>query len=196
MQLLEFIRQLENKNLLKFDILGGSDESFNNRFRIQKLVFIAKYFGLVSEYNYRIYLHGPYSSQLADDYFNLAKHINSNNMNKEINDNRFDKEDFFDFVQNRDDEWLEACSTMLSLADVYSTKEVLLSKVCEIKAHIHEDKINQVFSELNSKGIIKFGKKDKVTDLTLMDELQNSSSEFKDIYEKLGKEVYGYNFSM
>ncbi len=196
MQLLEFIKQLENKDLLKFDILGGSDESFNNRFRIQKLVFIAKYFGLDSEYNYRIYLHGPYSSRLADDYFNLAKHNNPNNFNKEINDNKFKKEDFFNFVQNRDDEWLEACSTILSLADVYSTKEDLLNKVYEIKAHIPKSKISQVFSELDNRNIIKFGKNDKVTDSSLMDELRYSSSEFKDIYEKMGEEVYGYNFSM
>ncbi len=196
MQLLEFIKQLENKNLLKFNILGDSDESFNNRFRIQKLVFLARYFGLDFEYNYRIYLHGPYSSRLADDYFKLAKDVNPDNINKKINDNQFKKDEFFSFVQNRDDEWLEACSTLLSLADVYSTKEDLLSRVYEIKAHIPKSKINQVFSELDSRGIIKFGKNDKVTDLSLMDELRYSSLEYKSLYEKLGKEVYGYNFSM
>lgn len=38
------------------------------RIKIQKFVFLAKYFGWNNTYSYNMYHHGPYSPVLSDDY--------------------------------------------------------------------------------------------------------------------------------
>lgn len=43
---------------------------FNFRLKVQKFVFIAKYFGWNHTYKYNLYIRGPYSSALADEYYN------------------------------------------------------------------------------------------------------------------------------
>ena len=44
--LANFIKFLENNDLMQFDIIGDGDERFSNRFRIQKCVFLAREMGL------------------------------------------------------------------------------------------------------------------------------------------------------
>lgn len=68
-----FIQELEDRGLLEFDILNDDEHSFTNRFMIQKYVYLARYFGLDMDYYLGMYLHGPYSKGLADDYYELAK---------------------------------------------------------------------------------------------------------------------------
>ncbi|MDR2545424.1 MAG: hypothetical protein LBD03_07810 [Methanobrevibacter sp.] len=54
-----------------------STNNFNDRLKLQKYVFIAKYFGFNHAYNYNLYIRGPYSSDLADDYYNLLNTENN-----------------------------------------------------------------------------------------------------------------------
>lgn len=56
-----FIKFLESKGLVEFDIVGDSDECFVNRVKLQKYVYIAQRFGLELPYKHSIYLYGPYS---------------------------------------------------------------------------------------------------------------------------------------
>jgi uncharacterized protein YwgA len=42
-----------------------------NRIKVQKLVYFGKKFGLPLHYDFDFYLYGPYSSELADDYYNI-----------------------------------------------------------------------------------------------------------------------------
>ena len=53
------------------NILG----SLSSRIRLQKIVFLLASSGLVkelAEYRFTLYVHGPYSPGLADDYYRLA----------------------------------------------------------------------------------------------------------------------------
>ena len=43
---------------------------FDFRLKVQKFVYIAKYFGWKHSYKYSLYIRGPYSSTLADEYYN------------------------------------------------------------------------------------------------------------------------------
>ena len=43
---------------------------FNFRLKVQKFVYISKYFGWNHSYKYILYIRGPYSSALADEYYN------------------------------------------------------------------------------------------------------------------------------
>ena len=64
-------------NLVK-DSLSFSDaedfankirNDFNFRLKVQKFVYIAKYFGWNHSYKYILYIRGPYSSALVDEYY-------------------------------------------------------------------------------------------------------------------------------
>lgn len=44
-------------------------DDFDDRVKLQKLVYFAIDFGFEPEYEYSIYLHGPYSPSLAEDYY-------------------------------------------------------------------------------------------------------------------------------
>jgi uncharacterized protein YwgA len=94
---------------------------FNNRLKIQKYVYLSKYYGLDLHYVYDMYLHGPYSRQLASDYYSIAH--NHEKYNDKINTHI--REQFFELVKDKDIEWLdiewldiewlEAASTLISL---------------------------------------------------------------------------------
>ena len=49
--LASFIKFLEGKDLVKFDIDGDSDECFENRQKLQKYVYIAQRWGLDLPYS-------------------------------------------------------------------------------------------------------------------------------------------------
>jgi len=58
---------------LILDTLGipNKVESFNQRKKIQKLIYLLKAWGVNLGYHYGWYLYGPYSPSLARDYFEL-----------------------------------------------------------------------------------------------------------------------------
>ena len=109
-----FIDLLERRGLMRFDILGEDEQNFKNRFMIQKYVYLAKYFGLDMGYGFSMYLHGPYSKTLLDDYYELAE---SEAMDEAVGFpitrtsdlNGLDQASFSNFVDRRDlRKWLEA----------------------------------------------------------------------------------------
>jgi len=58
-------------NLLSFLVkkFGISNSSFNDRIISQKMIFILQEMGLGTNYNFKWYLYGVYSSELAQDIF-------------------------------------------------------------------------------------------------------------------------------
>jgi uncharacterized protein YwgA len=151
-----FIEMLEDRKLVRLDTVDGTKEDhFENRFKIQKYVFLAGYFDLDMEYHYNVYIHGPYSSELADDYYELAKEHNSRIYPKALPDS-FDTKGFYEFVADKNLEWLEVASTLLSLNKSFTDKSSLLDRITNMKDHIPRDKIKDILSELEQKGFIKY----------------------------------------
>ncbi|MDF2737053.1 MAG: hypothetical protein K0S93_909 [Nitrososphaeraceae archaeon] len=149
-----FIHKLEDNGLLTFKVIGDSDEHFNNRLKIQKYVYLAKYFGLDLGYDFDMYLHGPYSSRLTSSYYNVAR--NTTNLNSITGnlDNTFREREFFDYIGNKDKEWLEVASTLLELSNHYSDKECLIEKTLNAKPHIEKDKVNEIVRELEKSNLL------------------------------------------
>ena len=147
-----FVKTLENRGLLDFNILGESEEHFNNRLKIQKYVYLVKYYGLDMSYDYNTYLHGPYSQQLAWDYYSLAKNPGKydNAMNATIRDQ------FFELVGNRDTEWFEVASTLLSLHEYFRDRESLSNRTANMKERIPIETIQSVLNELEHLKLITF----------------------------------------
>ncbi|MCR8454650.1 MAG: hypothetical protein NDP13_06660 [Crenarchaeota archaeon] len=107
-----FIRFLKDRLGYVFNV----KEEFDKRFLLQKYVFLAKYFGLDLEYDYSLYIYGPYSRELADDYYELAC---LETLPKTDLPSRFDAEGFIELVRGRDAMWLEVAASILTVLEKY-----------------------------------------------------------------------------
>jgi hypothetical protein len=70
---------------LRFLELRPNIQSYRWRFLIQKTVYLAQALGLPTDYVFTIYVAGPYSPQLACDYFAQANKIGSLETNYDLN---------------------------------------------------------------------------------------------------------------
>lgn len=110
-----FLKWMEKEGLADpSNITKDDNDGFNTRFRIQKCVFVAQRLGLDRTYRYNLYLHGPYSPSLSQDYYKAA--------NGEIGDDdggadlEFDREAVLKIMGNGDD-WLELATTLVDLME-------------------------------------------------------------------------------
>jgi uncharacterized protein YwgA len=155
-----FIHALEDRGLLKFDILGNGERSFDNRFMIQKYVYLARYFNLEMGYGFSMYLHGPYSRSLADDYYDLAideameAEFGPGSVSRTSDLNGLQVNTFFEFVNGRDREWLEAATTLLSLSRHFTDRRRLLERTTNMKDHIPEGRIESILRTLEKNGLV------------------------------------------
>jgi uncharacterized protein YwgA len=146
-----FIKFLENKNLLTFDVLGDTEENFLNRLKIQKYAFLAKFYGLDLSYSHSMYKRGPYSPSLAVKYYELAE--NSKMYEKEAMESlpkSFDATNFTNLVKSRDTNWLEIATTILEQKSRFDNENELVRHVECIKCDYSLDYINKVFKDLKS----------------------------------------------
>lgn len=150
-----FVKALADRDLVRFDIVGDSEENFDNRLKLQKYVFLAERYGLHLGYNHSMYLRGPYSSSLTDDYYDLARSNAVDALNGSFPPS-FNQLGFFNLVNNKDVEWLEAAATLLSLRESFSDKTCLLERTKNMKDHISGEKIESALRELEEHGLITF----------------------------------------
>lgn len=125
---------------------------FNHRLMLQKYIYLAGYFGLNHNYSYNLYIRGPYSSKLAEDYYDLD--VDSNKL--ELDD--FDKKGFRNFIKDKSIFWLEATTTILTLYKNYKVlyeeadlKEAILVKTKSLKPYIDDEIINESYKEISEK---------------------------------------------
>jgi len=149
-KLLPFMKFLEREAGFDFDI-----EKFEHRLMLQKYVFISKFFGFNLGYSYSIYLRGPYSPALADDYYKLADFYSSydEDYTKELGG--LNTEKFLKVIEGKEGKWLEIAATILSVYESYRIKywgaeliERVISTSCDIKSATEAEKIYYVFDEL------------------------------------------------
>lgn len=152
-----FIKTLEDKGIMNFDILNDDSKSFDTRIRLQKYVYLAKHFGWDLGYNHSLYLHGPYSSTLADDYYAIAK---SNRLSKVDNNTVKEKTktfaNYLRFINKKDTEWLESAATLLSLSNYFKDRPCLLDRTMNMKDHIPKNTIKSALKTLEKLQLIKF----------------------------------------
>ncbi len=124
-----------------------NDEGFINRLKIQKCVYLAKYYGLDLGYEYNMYIYGPYSTELSNDYYSIINNIKD--YNKEVNEG-FDSMNFLGVVKDKDAEWLEVAVTLLDLHVEYGREiEKLITRVYVMKdSRYSKEYIKSVYEEL------------------------------------------------
>ncbi|MCX6685616.1 MAG: hypothetical protein NTV10_03030 [Methanoregula sp.] len=152
-ELSSFINFLHKEIEFNFNL-----NSFDCRFRLQKFVFLAKFFGWHNDYSYGIYLRGPYSQDLAAHYYSFKK-IDIRSV-PTIELTTFDKKAFLNLIRNKEDLWLEAAATIISMMDSYKVhykgddlKTKVLERVIDLKDEIPRSVINTVYQDLSSAGI-------------------------------------------
>ncbi len=143
-RLAKFIQFLEDENLAKFDIDGEGERQFENRFLIQKYVYLAKKFGLDLPYDYDIYMCGPCSSALTKTYCSMARNGNvylladSSSLGAS-----FDAEGFLKAIRDKDKRWLEIATTLIDCSDRYKDRKDLV----EITKYMRDDEEDLLVSK-------------------------------------------------
>ncbi len=100
------------------DLKGDSPINFENRVKLQKIVYILeKFFGNeIFDYEYNVYLRGPYSKDLAKDYFNITR----KDLNKKVELKYGNVEKVREIIKklkNLDSFELEIMATLLSIRE-------------------------------------------------------------------------------
>ncbi|MBC7218602.1 MAG: hypothetical protein H5T49_00490 [Hadesarchaea archaeon] len=136
-----FLAFLKEKINFNFD-----KDCFEDRIKLQKYVHIARSCGLDLGYKFNLYLRGPYSPDLAKDYYELSLPA----CDLAGLDN-FDSEKFLKIVKDRDLPWLEIASTILSVKETNPqiSEARLTAIVAEIK-NTDENRVEEILSDLKS----------------------------------------------
>ena len=138
--LASFIKFLEEENLLDFSKLN-----FNTRLKIQKYVYISKSFGREWRYDYNMYIHGPYSRDLAEDYFKL--HENPEPVTSNMPESFMEKE-FTNLVYGKRGKWLNVATTLIDQKELFDDNKKLVSHVEAIKHRCSVRFIRSVLNDL------------------------------------------------
>ena len=154
-RLARFIKFLEDENLTEFDILGDEERQFENRFRIQKYVFLAKEFGLQLPYDYDIYMYGPYSSALTDTYYGMARSGDMHLLAEDISlGASFDKDGFLGAVRGKDKHWLEIATTLINCSTLYKDRKDLVEIAKYVKDDEKDMRVSKTLAELEALRIL------------------------------------------
>lgn len=159
MDLYTFIDFLIDNKLITGNLEGETDEAFENRLKIQKYVLIARHLGITefNRYEYDLYIYGPYSSMLADEYYEYARGNTNTNTTITNSSNDIDNvaDRFLGIVRGKDSDWLEVAGTILHLSEKYDNKDTVLSLAIDIKGHrFGAERIKQIFKELEGHGLL------------------------------------------
>ena len=151
---------MNNKNYLVYFLNSMKDElefedskDFKNKvesnldfkIKIQKFVFLAKYFGWNNSYSYNLYRHGPYSPVLTEDYY-------SNDLFDytplEISDLDFDS--LKSFIRDKSIDYLESATTILLYKKFCGniSLDTAIEKLGEIKSYISPEIVEKSYYDV------------------------------------------------
>jgi len=142
--LIAFIKALRDNGILDFNI-----DNFNHRLKLQKYVFIARKFGLDLGYKYNLYLRGPYSPLLAEDYYAIKE--------GEVTPKSIELDGrFVELIKNKSARWLELASTIIMIRDRYriSDPEGIISLMRITKPYATKHELLEIISELKKLKIV------------------------------------------
>ncbi|WP_202320005.1 hypothetical protein [Archaeoglobus neptunius] len=162
LKLAKFVKLLKEAKIHDFKI-----KSFESRLRLQKYVYIAKeLFGMSLDYPFNLYLRGPYSPTLADDYYRLPT------FEGDLSKVRYGKEKFEKFKEFVKDKTSTELEIIATTHFVWKSNKHLLNSGTYSKERLEELVIRKV---LNLKGDLIVGFKRPSEDLVreILKEIQN-----------------------
>jgi len=152
-ELKAFLKAVEDRLSWKFNL-----SDFDDRVRLQKYVFLAEAFGYDHEYIYNIYHYGPYSPNLARDYY----HDDFSSLSPTAGVDDLDVDAFSAFTSDRSREWLEVAATLKSIYNRYKhldppdeARKWAIERAADIK-EITESEARGIFEELVDAGVVDY----------------------------------------
>ena len=107
---------------------------FDDRLMMQKGCYILNRWGYGPEYRYSLYIRGPYSSELADDYYELKNVGNTTDVPEEkINE--------LSAIMKKGVDYTEAYATVMLVKEnnPRRSNEEILYKSLDIKPHLEKE---------------------------------------------------------
>ena len=148
-----FVGFLEDQGLVELDIIGKGDKRFINRLKLQKYAFLAQRLGMPFRYQHPIYLYGPYSRELAADYYTLARSSDRDGRHAASIPSGFRKDDFLKATRD-DPDWLEIAATIIDRNEHTDERAALMERVCRMKSSFAEEFIAGVLGDLEEHGLV------------------------------------------
>jgi uncharacterized protein YwgA len=130
------------------------DENLRMRLKVQKAAYLLKYLNVspFNRYDFNLYIHGPYSPELAREYYNLeiGNEIRAEDKMPEISNEHLELLRWF---IDHDDRWLEIATSILIVREQYP--ELKYNDVYNIlrssKPWLTKEEYKKVYDELKSK---------------------------------------------
>ena len=149
-----FLRMLWDHGLIDCST-NPKDSRLATRIKVQNLVYLAqRRFGLEFRYSHSMYIYGPYSVGLANDYFSIRDICDTPGGGLE---GWAGGSAFLEFVKRHNDtKWLEIACTLIFTHDVDKVvrRDELLEYVYLIKNEFSAAYIAQVYDELIRGGML------------------------------------------
>ncbi|MEM3907220.1 MAG: hypothetical protein QXZ17_10235 [Nitrososphaerota archaeon] len=133
--------------------------NFDNRLKIQKIVFILESKTKVFDYDFSLYLRGPYSPGLAKDYYNIT-----DNDLASITDDKILGENVIKLAQllnEKDPIWIEIASTIIMMHDPKDSWSKTIERVKDFKSDVlslsNKDTsyVDKVFEEMKELELVE-----------------------------------------
>ena len=130
--------------------LNRPDRDYNSRFKIQKLAYLCKSMGISLNYQFSLYISGPYSTGLTRDYYEEPQLIETLETDYSLNEEEVEVLDKINeyvlihpVTNDYESEFLEAVSTVRYLKKKYSNllDDDIFVRTKEIKQHLKESLI-------------------------------------------------------
>ncbi|MGC8848563.1 MAG: hypothetical protein ACP5QE_06960 [Conexivisphaera sp.] len=147
--LLSLLKLLEIRGLLGTEGAGGPAG-----LKVQKYVYFARFFDYDLGYKYNLYIHGPYSRELAEDYCA----IDHDDLKRARPANIRDEERYISLLSGRDDTWLEIASTVMMIAERYPgiSEDELADLTLYAKPWAEEEYVRGAVGELRRHALLPY----------------------------------------
>lgn len=160
------------------DLIKKINESKDFRIKVQKLVYLSKFFGWNNDYHFNFHKHGPYSCELSEDYRNISQDSTPIGLKTDSLTN---------FMQNQPNEFLEATSTILYYINKVQLENVDKNSVLDIlsflKPHIPKTVMIESYKKIMEYGLINLDisldKQDELSKKIVLDKLDGLISIFE-----------------
>lgn len=161
-KLLELMNVLKIKTTdVKDSIIKSYDDSyefnlnFDNRLRLQKVVFLIEHNTKDFNYPFSLYLRGPYSKELAKDYYSMTEdsYLESEQPLSE------EAKKLATILSEKDNIWLEIASTIVMFSGSYKPDEAVRRtkefKKDVLKAEAKDDNyVDSVYEEIEKMNLL------------------------------------------
>lgn len=131
-----------------------AEDGLEGRLRLQKAALLLKHLGVApfTPYRFNLYVRGPYSPELARDYYSLTEKDIAP-VGVELGE---EKKELLSWFISHDSYWLEIASSIIWLREAYrkAGEEEMYSILKLSKPWVKRERFGRIYRELESRRVI------------------------------------------